>query len=226
MRGIMPKTSKQSGFTIIELMIATSVLSVILLIVTTIMISIGSLYYKGVSQVRVQDDVRSISDELSRQLKLSNLALSPLAGPTPIGGYPSDAYAYCIGNTRYSFVLGVQLGRGRDTDGSLQIPHVLWRDTNTSGACSPLNLTQANPTASAGPGNSLPGSGAELGVPNSRLTSFSIAGASSPYTISLEIASGSIDLLSGATGAVHCLGTVGDQFCATANLTTTVVSRL
>ena len=55
---------KQAGFTIVELMIATAILSTILLLVTTMMINIGNLYYKGVNQARVQDGVRTLADDV------------------------------------------------------------------------------------------------------------------------------------------------------------------
>ncbi len=63
-----PLKANQQAFTIIELMIATTVVSVILLMVSIIMINIGGLYYKGFSQARTQDNLRSISDEVARQL--------------------------------------------------------------------------------------------------------------------------------------------------------------
>ncbi len=62
----------QKGFTIIELMIATAVLSTILVMVTVVMVNIGSLYYKGINQARVQDDVRSIADEIIKNIQLND----------------------------------------------------------------------------------------------------------------------------------------------------------
>src|SRR5665213_2550121 len=79
-----PKNLNRKAFTIIELMIATSVLSIILLLVTTMMISIGNLYYKGINQARVQDDVRTISDDLSSHLQLSDQAPQPAITPVSI----------------------------------------------------------------------------------------------------------------------------------------------
>jgi prepilin-type N-terminal cleavage/methylation domain-containing protein len=230
MRYFQRKHDHERGFTIIELMIATAILATILVLLTAMIIGIGKLYYKGLNQARVQDATRSVIDDVSQQLQLSGA--TPLLVNANISGIPMNAY--CIGTTRYSFVVGKQIGTGTDitTSGTTpQIPHVLWRDTNTSGGCAPLDLTQNDPTAAAPVGTSANGS--ELTPPNSRLTDFSIAGMPpagvSPYAVSIEVAYGNSDLLSstsGPAGSVVCKVTAGEQYCATASLTTTIVSRL
>lgn len=221
------------GFTIVELMIATSVLSLMLIMITVLMLSIGRLYYKGINQARVQDSVRSITDEISKHLELGDNFYHVTSGAEQ---------AYCLGSTRYTYILYRQMG----TDVSqMQSPHVLWRDNNpTPGSCPSIlpNLSAATPT---------PG-GTELMAPHARLINLSISG-TSPYTVSVGEAYGDNDLLcdTGAPGdcnatgvgaymssiisggaaptsplAIHCKGKTGDQFCATAKLTTTVVRRL
>ncbi|HVV66696.1 MAG TPA: prepilin-type N-terminal cleavage/methylation domain-containing protein [Candidatus Saccharimonadales bacterium] len=198
----------QDGFTIIELMIATSVLSLMLVMVTVMMINIGNLYYKGISQARIQDNVRSLTDEIASHLELGDNFFHVTSG---------SEQAYCIGSVRYTYILGAQIGTQAG-----QSPHVLWRDANpTPGSCPSAglpNLGAATPSAN----------GTELIAPHSRLTNFSITdtAGSSPYTIAVGEAYGDTDLLTGTTGSPHCKGSEGDQFCATANLTTTVVRRL
>jgi prepilin-type N-terminal cleavage/methylation domain-containing protein len=221
----------QNAFTIIELMIATAVLSMILLLVTVMMMSIGSLYYKGVNQARIQDDARSIVDEVSQHLQLSdNVPLSAVS-------LDGQTHVYCIGTVRYTYALNKQVGTGPS-----QSPNVLWRDDNpVPGSCS----------AAVGFLNSPPPNlnGTELIAPNSRLTNFSIS-AASPYIVSVGVAYGDDDLLcdSGSagdctfqglslhmsqiigglapSGPILCKGNIGDQFCSTAGLTTTVVQRI
>ncbi len=222
----------QTAFTIVELMIATAVLSTILLLVTAMMMSIGNLYYKGVNQARVQDDTRSITDDVSQHLQLSdNVPLSAVSAD-------GQTHVYCIGNTRYIYVLNQQIGTAAG-----QSPHVLWRDDNpTPGSCAVSIGFLSNPT---------PGlNGTELISPNSRLTAFSIS-SGSPYSVSVGVAYGDDDqlcdngsagdcsfsgvsphmsqIISGAispTGLIVCKGTTGQQFCSTSNLTTTVVQRI
>jgi prepilin-type N-terminal cleavage/methylation domain-containing protein len=220
--------SNNRGFTIIELMIATTVLSVILLLVTVMMISIGNLFYKGVNQARVQDDVRNITDEISQHLQLS--ATTPLPG-TDIAN--PNIGVYCVGDTRYSYAKNVQIGHQLGGSG-LSYSHVLWRDLPSGGCVATQGANLQNPNLRGG---------AELIAPNSRLTDFSISIAS-PYTISVSVAYGDDDLLCDTgtpgdcsstvqsthllspVGQINCKSTSGDQFCATASLTTTVSNRL
>ncbi len=224
--------NQQSGFTIIELMIATSILSTMLVMVTAMMINLGNLFYKGVNQARVQDATRSTAEELSHNVELTNAL--PLSTPIAlmssysISGSTFKSTAYCIDTVRYSYIIGVQIG-------TPPIKHVLWRDTVVSGAsCVPANLTAATPSAT----------GTELITPNSRLTNFNISPLS-PYALSVGIAYGDDDLLCSpsvvgscttpnkmvpqsnyALPDLHCKGKTGDQFCAVSTLKTTVLQRI
>src|SRR5689334_11132650 len=123
-----PKPLRQKGFTIIELMIATAILSTILLLVTVLMINIGNLYYKGINQARVQDNVRSISDEVAQHLQLGD-SFSQASGD-------NSEQAYCVGTVRYTYVIGVQIGKPAPGASAPAYQHVLWRDDNPSpGSC-------------------------------------------------------------------------------------------
>jgi prepilin-type N-terminal cleavage/methylation domain-containing protein len=207
----MKLLNKHRGFTIVELMIATTVLSVILLLVTGMMISIGNLFYKGVNQARVQDDVRSISDEFAEQLKYSGSdAIQPAAKPETYGSTTYNVRVICIAGTRYTYVLGTQIGTGAS-----HIPHVLWRDS-WSGACTQADLTINQPTPK----------GVELIAPNSRLSNLIIS-ASSPYDITVTVSYGDDDLMNNPSSTTPiCIGNTGDQFCAVAGLHTIAVRRL
>lgn len=247
-----PLHRQQQGFTIIELIIATAVLSVMLVLVTVLMINIGNLYYKGINQARVQDSVRNINDTIGGQLKLSDKV------PSQAVSADGNTHAYCIGSKRFTYVLGVQVGHqaldasGHPTGSTYQ--HVLWEDTNPSpgtcfinapsgpnpGTSSPVDLTQ-NPASSQPDGT-------EMIAPNSRLTAFCIgaftvpsscsapvnappAGSSKPtYMLTIAEASGDSDLLTNTSPLAQnyntvCVGGKGDQFCATARLQTSIVPR-
>lgn len=246
------KQRNQAGFTIVELMIATAILSTILVLVTVMMISIGNLYYKGINQARIQDDVRSIADDLSQHLELNDRPPTTPAPPLPTFGGGTTVNAYCINTTRYSYVIGAQVDHQYPGGGSI-FQHVLWRDTITAGTCTPANLTATDPSVGTGGSN-----GTELIAPNSRLIAFCVTGVdiignpepacipgNSPFNISVSVAYSDDDLLCspsapGATcntaatmnpayfknGDLLCKGHIGDQFCATANLTTAVAQRI
>ena len=213
------KIKTQKGFTIVELMLATAILSVILLVVSVMMIKISNLYYKGINQTNVQDDVRSIADDVSQHLQLNDRSPTTSTGP--------NVNAVCINTTRYSYILNTQINTGG-------YQHVLWRDTVKSGSCSKADLTASDPGAATGGSN-----GTELIAPNSRLTYFCITGVdgagnpqpacvpgNSPFNIAVGVAYGGSDLLSGSGLNESCMGNIGDQFCATSKLITTVVQRI
>jgi prepilin-type N-terminal cleavage/methylation domain-containing protein len=231
---------EENGFTIVELMIATSVVSVLLLLATVILINVGNLYYKGITQSRVQDNARAITDEISQQLKLTSSVVTTSRGHTT---------SYCIGTTRYSVVVGPQIGSDATQQ---QSKHILWRDKLDSNSCptppagSPLNKNFGGNRQFDASGSE----GSELIAHRGRLTEFSISG-SSPYTITINEAVADNDqlcdvntpgecttsaktvqmtaLINGGIAPGYefrCKGKTSQHFCATANLTTTVVRRL
>lgn len=214
------------GFTIIELMIALSVLSVILLMSTVILIQIGNLYNKGINAANLQNSNRNVISDISAAIEFS--------GHRPL--YDSHDYAapsignmtihsFCLGKTRYSYVLNRQLN---DTpSGTDQTYHALWRDTiTTTTSCPPLDLTNSGiPTDSLSTNK-----GYEMVPQNMRLTNFDVSEASTGsniYNVNVWMAYGDSDLLKvDGTGHYHCSGDVGTQFCATSELNTTITRRL
>ena len=56
--------SKQKGFTTVELMIAISVFSVIILMTTVVITGIGNTFNRGINQARTQNSVRMIADSV------------------------------------------------------------------------------------------------------------------------------------------------------------------
>ena len=211
----------QHGFTIIELMIAITVLSIILVMATAIMLNISNLFYKGLNQSRVQDDTRTIADDVAEHLQLGKsvqylAATNPLA-PTQ-GGFKVGVL--CVDNTRYSFILGNQINTAH---------HVLWRDTlQDSKPCVPALLTVADPKGTNGGDWNQPG--AELIAPNSRLSQFTLSSIASPYTINVSVVYGDdtvLDPLTKNLPTAHCAGgnENGDRFCAESSLSTTIDKR-
>jgi prepilin-type N-terminal cleavage/methylation domain-containing protein len=233
----MKKIKDNKGFTIIELMIATAILGLVLLLVTEVMMSMGKLYYKGVSLTRIQNDARTITDQVSQDIKYSN-QFSSGSGSEPYTGATDDSVAissYCIGSVRYSYILDYMIGDTNEpVSNTPEVPDVIVRDnTNASlpasdlvtpytGGCQPLNLTSTSLLADDS-------SATELMASNSRLTNFSISG-SGPYTINVDVAYGFLYLLTptSTTPATPwtCNGGDGDDFCGSAGLQTSVVQTL
>ena len=232
-------TRNQKGFTILELMIATMVFSVILLGATTALIQIGKLYYKGVVSNRTQEVTRGIVDQIGQDLQFNAGALTTyIPAPYPgITSSPSSTLkigAYCVGTTRYTYILNVQVnGSPALADNtyvtnstSNKLNHALWRDTVQSNAsCTPVNLSIAVPTTG----------GEELLADNMRLTAFSVnCDTNNICGVNAGVIYGDNDLLSPTpSGAdpstsvpTRCLGVVGSQWCAAAQFTTSVLKRI
>ena len=201
---------KQSGFTIVELMIATAVFSVILLVCTIALLQLGRTYYKGVTSARTQEVARVIIDDVSQAIQFQG-------GQIGAAGSANGSNGYCVGSTLYSYILNYQLVDG--AAGSNQSNHVLIASPS-GGACNsstaPYDLLNTT--------GSLTGGARELMATNTRLTEFSITPeGSNLYRVSVTVVAGSDDLLSGGS----CANVrVGGQFCATSSLSTVVQKRV
>ena len=210
----------RQGFTIIELLIATTVFSVILLLVTTGFIQMGNAYYRGLLQSRTQQTARNIVDEISRGIQFSgeNIGVTAplIAGVTyPIVG---ANYGICINGVGYSYVLDKQLQS--TPSGADQVSTAL---ISYSTSCTGFSVTAIS-SASLLPHKELLGFGMRLTDLDVEL----VAGELNTYKITVGVASGEFDLFNpdsrGVSGA--CKSQAGKQFCATSTLSTIVQKRV
>lgn len=205
--------SNQRGFTIVELMIATTVFSIILLIAATTLIQIGRMYYKGVITSKTQNVTRSIMDDVSRSIQFSSGNGSQASDNNP------PRQAYCIGSTRYTYVLGKQVSS--NPQGPNQTRHALWQDSADSSNCgfNLPDLQQAKPSSD----------GKELLEEHMRLQDFSVTAqpqSNDTYTVNVKVIYGDDDLLDDPSNPTTCKGSVvGGQWCAISELKTVVYSR-
>lgn len=217
-----------------ELMVAISVLSVILLISSMVLVGVGNLYSKGADLTNVQDTTRNIIENATSTIQFNGTQLNNGISRNAItydysyGGVNVPVYAYCFGQTRYSFVTGFDLPAGW--------AHLLWLDQmTTQGNCSPLNIGQATPNC-VGNSNCVAsqGGGSELLGANMHLATFNIFEYNPQlYGISVGLAFGAKDMfVSNANGPVlinnnyQCQNTTGQQYCAASYLTTFATERL
>ena len=91
---------KGAGFTIVELMLATAVFSVTLLIALNGFLQIGRLFYKGVSNTQTQSIARQVLNDLSRNVQLSPEVSAQLSSPA---SGPGNYHYYCVGSNRYTY---------------------------------------------------------------------------------------------------------------------------
>ncbi len=208
------RSSQQAGFTIVELLIASAVFSVVLLLCAAAMLQIGRIYYKGVTTIRTQETARNIIEDISRGIQFAGGDI--IVQTVPRG----DRYVVCVGDARYSIVLARQ--RRTSPDAAMnQVEHVLVRDQPP--VCSAADSPLENPADGAA-------TGAQEMVPeNMRLAKLEIAQqADNTYAVTVRVVSGEDDLLHNATeeDAACKLGQSGGQFCAVSELRTVVHKRL
>jgi len=189
--------TNSQGFTILELMIATTVFSVILLISTIGIVYVGRIYYKGKTIIRTQNVTRSVTDSISQSIQYGG---SDAIGTLPDipAVIPVTGATFCIGNSKYTY----SPNRVTSTTFGLIL------DANNSSGCTPASVAAG---------------GKELLGDGMRLTRFIITKSStSDYTIKISVGYGADDVLVGG----KCVLGAGGQFCATSILDTTVRRRL
>lgn len=204
---------KQDGFTVVELMIATMVFSLILTIITTGVISFTLRYYKGVNSSTTQTTARSVLDTIGQAIQFGTSTVRPT---NLIDNY------FCAGGYSFTFDKGT-LYSGTGNGGIYMAPMGSVCGPQTSGGKQLLGKNMRVTALSVDP---IPG-----------------GGTGSLYKITLGIAYGDDDLLcaptapSGACSGtsnltsfwrsdIQCRGSTGSQFCATSKLTTIVEQRI
>jgi len=220
MRLHMKQDSK--GFTIVELMIATMVFSVVLLVITFGVVYFTTSYYRGVNGSTTQSTAQDALDTISQAVQFSGISsVAPDASQT----------FFCAGTKLFVYQLGVQYkGDPTATTGLYML--------NKTGS----NCAYQAPAANDG--------GTELLGKNMRVLGFNMtkvtAGSGSSgdvWSLGLRIAYGDDDLLCSPTvgncsnnnvlttsqfsnSDVICKVQAGSQFCTIANLSTVAQQRV
>lgn len=220
----MSHSRKQAGFTILELMIATMVFSVILLLVTYGIIQIGNRYYKSVLQAQTQTATRNAVDEIARNIQFSSGSVVPNDTGVFIKGY-------CINGIQYTAYLHRMQG------GSLAKHTLLARPD-------PGNNCQVPASNSHDFTDNTVTANRDLLGNRMRVVKFAVEpvpGQTGVFKITLRVASGDDDLLCSPSAndcndsgtSTHldntdlvCKLQKGSAYCAVSELTTYVTSRL
>jgi type II secretory pathway pseudopilin PulG len=89
------------GFTIVELLIATTIFSLVLLVTLASFLNVGKNFFKGVTSNQSQDTSKAVLDDLAAAIRTApNVSPLQTAAVSGLGA----AYKYiCIGNTRYTY---------------------------------------------------------------------------------------------------------------------------
>jgi type II secretory pathway pseudopilin PulG len=226
-----PKQKKQlrgsvraiAGFTIVELMIAATVFSMVLLLITFGVIRFNQAYYGGIIQSNTQNVARTAIENISQAIQFD--------GGTVVTSSNGSWKGICVGSRFYQYQPGMQLENGGP----------LGPDQRTQALIFEPNAASCN-----SPGTSV--SGTELLGKNMRIAVLSVAPISGTglYKIDARVVYGDDDLLcspnevngsctstgtmppgSGnyATPDLQCKSLSG-PFCAVSELSTVVGKRV
>jgi prepilin-type N-terminal cleavage/methylation domain-containing protein len=221
----------QSGFTIVELMIATAVFSLVLLVILYGVLSFTHAYYSGVNASATQNDARTIVNAIAQSVEFSGNTIIPSADVS------GSTYYFCVGGNTYFYNVGSMYNGPSPSLGDPGLymePSICTKTPNYSDV-----------------------KGKELLGANMRVTYLSLAQSSTNarlYDIAVGLAYGYGDLLcnnsksgTGSTGGCYssdpsynqsssvvgtnaddvvCKQITGSQFCAHAGLSTTVSLRV
>lgn len=205
------------GFTVVELMVATAVFSVVLVVVTAGILQVSRLYYKGVNQANTQAIVRTITDTISQTIQFGGGTVTPT---TAGAATPTAPKVFCIGNQRFTYDLGWQVVDTAPDTLKHQAFHGLVQD-NYSGCSASTPQTISGSTL-------LPGSRELLG-PNMRLSKLNVTDlGGNLYRIEVRVIYGDDDLLKNPNDPLTtCINEkAGTQFCTISELSTVVTKRV
>ncbi|HSX43987.1 MAG TPA: type II secretion system protein [Candidatus Saccharimonadales bacterium] len=214
------KIKNNTGFTIIELLIATLVFSIILLVVAYSAISIGRIYYRGITDSKTQDIARNAIDDISKAIQFNG-------GDIKIATVTGGTSGFCVGGRLYSYKLFTEVSG---------TTHALVADTLGGGCSAAEDIGSTPPTTSS-----------ELLGERMRLTLLCISTPTHPcndlndnvglYEVRVRVVYGDDDLLQdklGADGNPGSDGVVdsckdirfGTEFCTASELKTIVQKRV
>ncbi len=202
--GIESGSKNTTGFTLVELLIASAVFSVVLLLCASALLQIGRVYYKGITSAQTQEVARSVMDEISRTIQFNGGPISvPPGGPN---------YRICVGDKVYTFLIDRQLSDNPTLPDQRSNVLVI-----NSGSC----VSQPIDTGPAPPGSR------ELLAPNMRLSKLIVTqvGSTNLYNINIRVVYGDSDILNASRDGCGP-GRFGTQYCAASELSTVVEKRV
>jgi prepilin-type N-terminal cleavage/methylation domain-containing protein len=214
---------KIGGFTIVELLIATVIFSVVLLVAQVSFVQIGHLFYKGVSITQTQDTADHIFQDINGNFQTA-------AGFSGSSNSSSGGYDYyCVGNSRYTYRINNEVDVNAAADHSPSGNYGILKDylAGSGTQCA----TPCNDIGSATcPANTVKlKSPVELLGDKTRIESFTMSSStttSNLYNVSIVLAYGDDNTLTYSNPAdystVSCQGDTRNNFCAVSRINTSV----
>jgi prepilin-type N-terminal cleavage/methylation domain-containing protein len=213
------KSNNKKGFTIVELLIAISVFSALLIIIVYAFLYGLNTFSKAQVVSKTQEVSRSIEQNIAQSFSLT--AAGSYTSITPVTNNANNgitSYGFCLGQYRYSYVLDKQLTSSNN--------YGLLQDTfqGCSSSTSPVDLSGSLPILNKPK---------QLLGNNMRISNFTIT-PSTPSNISatgyqlvVEIDYGN-NLKAGTNGYKHQCpsGNISSSFCAVAKIDTIIFQRI
>lgn len=225
-RQIVAKLS--AGFTVVELMIATSVFSVILLLSLAGFLQIGQLFYKGVNITQTSNALNQVVTSLKNDIMFDpdSSAIAILDSDVTLSDSTVIQRRYfCVGTNRYAYILGRQIDREAQADEMQNFAVSGWyrfallKDRYGGTGC-PDPFNSAAPFVAADTTELLGG--------RMRLSDLQITQLPSPkdklYTVSIRIAYGDNEVLQNpsSTNPICIAQPAYSKYCFVSDLVSTV----
>lgn len=215
--------NSDKGFTIVELMVASAIFTVVLMAALAGFLQIGRLFYKGTSQAATQELTKQILNDVSDSV----LMAESLSGAR---NYGSSGNQYlCLGGVRYSYKIGAIVDTANTDSLSNGEGIGLVKDTLPGpNACAPPCPTSAAVACPAG--GERWNNPVEMLGDNMRLQQFTITPnplSADYYTINIQVAYGEDEVLELANPAdptsIRCKGNLAaQQFCSVIKYSTSL----
>lgn len=215
-------SKRQGGFTIIELMIATAIFSVILLLISAAIIQVGRAYYKGLNETATAARASAVVDELTQLVRYSGSQIYTYENVT-VGS--DEVQAICAGKTMYVYIRGDAVGvAGRQ--GLVSYPVSACNEGNVKTPATAISVARAREHLGEG----------------MRIARLEVLNSGDVFNISLRLLNGPADLICSPTVSnctteltadqfrtqtdLSCRSDTGNQFCSVSEINTTVTRRV
>lgn len=202
------KQGKTWGFTVIELLLATAVFSVVIVVALAGFLGIGRVFYKGVNLTQSKQTAQKMLDIVTNDIQSAS---------TPVfsGTASNDRNYYCVGHIRYTYKINNLIDITDSTTYDTTEKFGLMRDSlpGTSGCANPFD----------GSGAIAPQNPSELLGNYMRLNKFDIKpipSSTNVYTVTIKITTGDDSTLNEDGTCDSNLSK--SQYCSQTELTTTV----
>jgi len=192
-----PKSQK--GFTILELMIAISVFTVAIVLMTIGIIAIGRYYQQGATKAKLLTASREIQSEFTQAIQYSGISVDPQEqSGFQVDGSGTDYSYSCLGNIRFRW--------------QLDVPNNFFVDNISNSSC------EDNKSADFTISDPLPN--------GTVVTQFDIDG-NNPYTLTTRFVIGDQQLFVNSNYSQQCQNDIlGSEFCSVVSLSSTVARKV